>query len=678
MELEFSGVHFIYGLIFQRLGHGFKIKCDQGALLYMRWEDLKREMITVEIKLSEGTYEDFKYSLTKSEIYLSYPDNKVHIPMLIAVSEEYVDHVAHLTEQINDKYECPISSTVARMLREARPKWENVREVLVVQQERMRRYCGDDSASKIKEDDFMNVLRRTGGVIVTSEDAKHFWEYLVQCSTADSHSQRGRDTCLTIQELHKCLGPREQTYSSLANLMRENYTYHHKSNLGGGKVQDHIVEIFNSKPQVDENNSSVSNIQQSRLSHFPWQKDESDPVSNLKLRALQGLQNCNQETQAKFVQELHSKENSFNFSVARGVLHEAFSMAGIHFHPHDMEALWLEMQSTLRTLQASDIVHWLQLGHIPYQPSSSDVGKKHTYPYSAGRLDPAKPTGVLDPVHSSLNPRHTQPQSSWDYCSNKQESPRTSKLSTYRSENSKEIIEPDSESSPIDDTPPIKVGQNSNDATAAYKAAINGLLHQRPQLAHAFRRISIGSGLGKGEDVCETLQMPPFNVPLSHDETWDLVCHAAGVDRNTLPARVYLRFNDLISYLEDESKVYLQPKIDKRRASIQLKLRQCSKIRGNAQQMIEQFALLRTRLRHIRQRGTVTSWDAVPDICYPQEFVHLMESIGLCFTQEEIIYIYKSLNHEDGPMNTPAFFNQCKYGMPLGASISFLSSLCNE
>ena len=152
----------------------------------------------------------------------------------------------------------------------------------------------------------------------------------------------------------------------------------------------------------------------------------------------------------------------------------------------------------------------------------------------------------------------------------------------------------------------------------------------------------------------------------------------AGVETHTLPARVYLRFNDAIAFLEREAAELLQPEQDPRRVSIQQKLQTCRHVRGSALDMNEQSHLLRSRLRHIRQRGSVTSWDAVPDICYPQEFSQLMESISLCFTQEEIIYIYQCMNKEDDPTNTPSCFNQCKYGMPLGASISFLSSLCSH
>jgi hypothetical protein len=701
IKLQFPDLHFVYGLIYQRLGHDFQTKCHQGAMSYLKWEDLKREMITVEIKLSEGSYGDFKTSLLQSGIYLPYPDNKIHVPMLLAVAEDFMDYAADLTEEVNDIHECTISSTVARMLREICPKWPEISAALVEQQSvRARGYNQRDVG--ITEHDFMSVLHRNGGIIATAEDSQHFWEYLVQASSPSPSTLRGRETPLSLKEIELSLGPREQTYSSLSNLMRGKYTYSHKAN-SERRNEDHMDDIFHIPEE--SNHASANFPQNSSLAHFPWQVDEAHPVSNLRQRALAGLHHCSPEQLLHFVKGIYSKESSFNFSVARSVLQESFSEVGIHFSHHDMEALWLEIQASLHTLKASDLIRWLQLEQVPYTPITAPVptpsAARANYHPSAGRIDPAKHTGVLDPRHSSQNPRHIQPQSSWEAFSEdgSQDSQRKSSLADYappasvRSTPSVgsndsttpfgvQFGEPDHISTPVDDGSHSEQtqgnGAGDDGAMSAYKMALTSLLRDRPQLAHAFRRISNGSGLGRGEDVCDALLRPPFSINLSEDEVWNLVCRMAGVDRFTLPARVYLRFNDVISFLEREAAIHLQPKHDPRQVSIQKKLEACKNVRGSKIEMMEQSHILRTRLRHIRQRGAVTSWDAVPDICYPQEFTKLMESIGLILTQDEVIFVYRCVNKEHEPAITPSCFNQCRYGMPLGESIAFMSTLCSH
>ena len=633
IELEFTSVHFIFGLIFHRLGHAFQIRCDQGSLAHLRWEDLKREMANVEIKLSEGTYQDFQIALSKSGLYSPPPENKVNIIMLLAVAKDHVDHVSNLTEEVNDRYECPISSTVARILSVLVPKWVQIRTDLIGRQKCM--LATDKGVKLISESDFIDASRRTGGVIIAVADADHFWEYLIKKASQFSHQSftgtgNGK-ACLSIEELDFCLVPREQGSSSLSSLMRGEYTYGHKTSHERSRL-DHVSDIFNMGDQFENININAnSDLSSPKAAHFPWQADEEGSVSNLRLRALSGLQQCSADQIQRFVNMLYENESTFNYAVARTVLMEAFSSVNIHFTSQDMHSLWVEIQSSVQSTKAIDILRWLKLDHVSKDRMcrypSEHMKSSNRHQYSAGRID-AGNTQAPDPVHTAANPRHTQPRSTWDTPNLPEHQSMTSAVSnsTALADYAKKDVANDDWHARYDEPDINSVTENTETSEVAYKETLSKLLSDRAELAHVFRRISSGSGLGKGKDVCEALLRPPFSVPMSEQSMWKMVCQMAGVDQSASPARVYLRFNDVITYLENEAEMYLKPKEDPLKTSIISKLCSCKNIYGRKSEIIGQSHLLRTRLRHLRQRGSVTSWDAVPDVCYPQEFCQLMES----------------------------------------------------
>jgi hypothetical protein len=275
-------------------------------------------------------------------------------------------------------------------------------------------------------------------------------------------------------------------------------------------------------------------------------------------------------------------------SLPRGALLEALACADIHLTRLDAQDIWDEMATALRQqLKGVEVLQWLEV-EIPV-------------------AEPTEP-GLTTPLSGDSQPR------------------RSTTLGSYRDLNHNAVL------------------RDSSDAnrTSPRLQTIRSLLRNKAHLAFVFRSYGCGSGIVSGADLCHALRQVPFEITLDDTSLWAFVCQMVSIPPTSPPSSVFLRYNEVIDYLESELGS-LSPSVSTTlQASLRQKLEASRYIQGNPERVVGHLQILRQRLKNIQQRGSATSWEGVPDMCSIREFLSLLQTIDLTLSVEEAELIWEA------------------------------------
>jgi hypothetical protein len=275
-------------------------------------------------------------------------------------------------------------------------------------------------------------------------------------------------------------------------------------------------------------------------------------------------------------------------SLPRGALFEALACAEIHLSKNDSQDIWDEMATALRhQMKGAEILQWLEVD-IP-----------HTDLCEADALQPQpSPTPVGD-----------------------SQARRSTTLASYRDS----ILQ---DSSRVEEASPLL-------------KTIRSLLRNKAHLAFVFRSCGCGSGIVSGADLCQALRQIPFEITLDDISLWAFVCQIVSMPPTSPPSSVFLRYNEVIDYLESELR-HLSPSTSTTlQTSLIQKLKSSRSIQGNPERVLGHLQILRQRLKNIQQRGAATSWEGVPDMCSIREFLSLLQTIDLPLSLEEAELVWE-------------------------------------
>ena len=684
IEMRFVDIHFVFALISERLSSF--LREDK---TFIRWEELRRAMAREDIRLTEKLYLTFQRCLEDSGIFQPSPENKVNKFVLMKVSDFFRDRSLEEVCTVGggeggvagDPHDPDhMNYTVARLVRELSPHWAVLREQL----------CGTERNVFVSEDQLLRAVRGSGGLVMSAQDMHELWNYVTKKSGLDgTQSER-----LPLSTLDDVLIPKESNYSSFSALMRDE---HHPATVrpytGNPNKVDHLTSLFQEQQRMDltSNSPPPSCSRPHTASSFPWQRDEANAVSNVKTRVVAGLRRAGSDKQRAFINALYHNEKHYrNRVLPRGVLLEAFACADIHLNRHDAQELWDEAHATLPPpLRVEDLQRWLELEHVTPPAIDNDTtlsskgqwtgnGQRKTLSLAEMSYDRhnrryqahhAPAWGPLDGSGSPYREAHggSGRNGSADAIYD-QGSPRVS-----------DVDGPDAYGSAVYETPP----ESPSNTMMTPAVAAEAILTNQAHLAYCFRTLSSGGGLVKGPDLVKVLADSPFNIRMSRDALWAMVCGMAGTSPDAAEAHVYLRFNDAVRYLEAELQKTTLPPADLRHRNIFNKLHRSRFVKGSSAAMLEQANILRQRLKYSRQRGPVVSWDGVPDVCSPHEFLSLMNTIDVPLTLDEVEYIYDNVRILEarerdicgGRDEEQCMAYQIEHGFSLGCALRYLSDL---
>ena len=301
-------------------------------------------------------------------------------------------------------------------------------------------------------------------------------------------------------------------------------------------------------------------------------------------------------------------------SLPRGVLLEALASVEIHLSRNDAQDLWDEITANCKDyLKAVDILQWLGV-KIP-----SGESDEETY-----RIAPQE----------FVAPRKSISLASFHFPTHPVESAAPSWL--------------------------IQV--------------IQSLLKHKAHLAFTFRSCGGGSGIISAVDLYNALRQPPFQISLDDKTLWQFVYLVASMDTSVPPASVFLRYGEVVNYLEEELRRLTPTASMSLNSSLRQKLQQSRYIQGIPSRVVGHLQILRQRLRNIQQRGSATSWEGVPDLCSVREFVTLLQSIDLQISLEEADLIW-SESRKNGSEESR---DDGVRAISIGAGLAFLESLLNS
>lgn len=686
IETRFVDIHFIYKLIADRLP--IFLKQD---VTFLRWEELRRAMANEEIRLSENQYIMFQKSLVDSGIYLPQPENKLNRLVLTKVCDYFRDRYLE-NGSVDDEVGSGIgastsmSSSQSRLVRSLAPNWKSVKSKIQSINSRGAPEC------MVSQDQMLCAIRETGGIVITAADMRELWKYLVkQSNVVTGDRMASSEHMLYLSQIDALIAPKESNFSCFSALMRDEY---HPSVVrpytDNPNKQDHLKSILTERPNTCTS-SPPSKIPSNSVSSFPWQGDEANAVSNVKTRVLAGLRKAGREKQQAFVHALYHNEKHYrNKVLPRGVLLEAFACAGIHLNRHDVQDIWDEAHSTLPSpLRVADLQTWLQLDYIAAPVQSSPSRSGESTPITR------RPVSLADMSYDRHNRRYqahyapawAPPESRANFEPERQLTGRPDIIASQSlgsiSGGCASYQEPDFFSYDVD----RGECENEMSSVMTFAEAASILLANQPHLAYCFRTLSAGMGLVKGTDLAEVLKSAPFDINMSSTDLWAMVCGMAGARTDSPKASVYLRFNDAVRYLEGEIQKTTLPPADFRLRSIIDKLFRSKYVLGNSDSMLQQANILRQRLKYSRQRGPVVTWDGVPDVCSPHEFMSLMNTIDLPLSLDEVEFVYDNVRRQEltggsGGFGRDGLQEQCmagqiEHGFSLGSAIKYLSEILN-
>lgn len=695
---------FVFSLISQR--HSEIFKADT---VYSRWEDLKRLAIQSDIKLSEKMYMHLKNCLIETKILKDIVDGKIDMHLLKEVSDSYYDrnlipdslsHDANIDIESVSRHE---SSTVARILKQVLPQWQQLKKILNNYTANSSGYkslsnynsaTSNGAISKIQ----LNQGLRTAGTILATNDLSDLWTYLCRVTKQHNPYSADRVTSLTINDIENAFQPyisNQYDYGSMSAIMGEGGTdFAHKRHAVnrmdqvnyGGRGTDHIFDVMSTVPDLVSKSCSVSdsshgggggggawsplrnhhtnsaysdyseydrcNIRVTpQINNFPWQQNESEEMSNIKRRVLQFLSKVTSQDRMAITNRLiaESRRSPQSGILERNALKTILSFFGLNLSVSDSQNLWTEICSEVKDLRnVNELCKWLRLPIV----GDADGDQNRTAPSrSENRLE-AHPSN-----HDSWNPTV----------------PSTSASASVGPNVDGRSNGPDTLASALSD-------DDIDDDLALFESSVKILQRCKPELALLFRRLGGSTGTVRGSDVVHPFMHPPFTLPLNSDTCHRFVCRIAKVSLVTPPDLIYLRFNDIMNYLDVFQMNMIIHAEPREFVNIREKLRCSYIIKGKTELLISSLSNLRSRLRNMRTKGQVSSWEGLPDVVSINEFMKLMMTVDVRLTHEEIEFIHQLLfldkqkQHEkDGRGSGVEMVKE--NGLSLAAAINFFVTL---
>lgn len=344
-------------------------------------------------------------------------------------------------------------------------------------------------------------------------------------------------------------------------------------------------------------------------------------------------------------------------TLPRQVLREAFIVSNIHVTNNDVDNFWDEMLTNIKSpVGALEMIHWMGLDFI---------------------VDEINQNQTQEVVVNSHNNRNNSINS-------------TLQSQQYQSQQLLQKKQPISLSSFQDNLSPSSTTTTTTTNSSLSSLTLNSrleviqcILKNKAHLAFIFRTYGSGSGIVTGSDLCHALRQAPFSISLNDSSLWNLIYDIALVDLNTPKSSIFLRYNEVISYLEEEYERLTPSNHTKLQNSIKNKLIRSAYIRGSSKNLLSQLQILRQRLKVSQQRGMVTSWEGIPDMCSVREFITLCQTIDLMFTIEEVELIRlesRKIKTEEYSWNfiTGSSSNGNDSGVKavsIGGALSFLETL---
>jgi hypothetical protein len=641
LQVHFVTIHFVYALIYDRLRTRFHPNCFS-----IRWEELIRLMSSTDIRLSPETLELFRQSLMESGIFCP-REGRIDISLLLMASQSlsriYQEECkVSLRDQEKRKLESARnpSSTCLRNLQTLRPKWPNMRAQMLRSSRR----------EDISLSDFTHSVTREGGVVISPRDLHELWRYIAFTGNYDWSFEADRDLLLPIGLFDQVLKSPEANYSSLSALMRDPIGKPSglKCDQPSSNKEDHVTSLLITNDPILSRNPSYRPI----VSPFPWQRNETALVSNVRQRVIDGLQRTGHRypflplshslpfldpRQTKHFARSLMRAEKTRIALAgletlpRGVLLEALASFAIHLSRTDAQDLWDEITASCKGhLRAADILRWLGV-EVP-SPESDD---------RAEPIAPLEPTPSPSPQDFLIAPR------------------KAISLASFHSPTPRDSVSRHS--------PPWLL------------QVIQSLLKHKSHLAFTFRSCGGGSGIISAADLCHALRQPPFQVALDDNALWQFVYRIASMDPSVPPASVFLRYSEVVNYLEAELQRLFPSASSSLSSSLRQKLEQSRYVQGIPSRVVGHLQILRQRLRNLQQRGAVTSWEGVPDMCSVREFVALLQSIDLEISLEEADLIWaesrKSGSEESSWNFLTGSGDDGVRAISIGAGLAFLESL---
>lgn len=278
LQIHFVTIHFVYALLYDRLKTRLQPNCFS-----IRWEELTRLMSSADIRLSPETLQHFRQSLLQSGIFCP-QEGRINIPLLLMTSQSlsriYQEECkVSLIDEEKKRLESARnpSSACLRYLQTLQPRWANVRAQMIQ----------NSRSQNISFSDFMHSVATVGGVVISPRDLHELWRYVAFTGSCDSSFETDRNMLLPIELFDQVMKNPELNYSSLSALMRDPIEKPSglKCDQSSSNKADHVTSLLITDDFILSKNPSYRPI----VSPFPWQRNETALVSNVKQRVIDGL-----------------------------------------------------------------------------------------------------------------------------------------------------------------------------------------------------------------------------------------------------------------------------------------------------------------------------------------------------------------------------------------------------
>jgi hypothetical protein len=277
LQIHFVTIHFVYALLHDRIRNRFHPNCFS-----IRWEELIRLMSSTDIRLAPETLDLFRHSLLESRIFCP-QESRINISLLLFASESlsrlYQEKCkASLRDQERKKLQSSRHPNAClRYLQTLQPKWSNVRT-------QMLRSSRNQTVSF---SDFTHSVAREGGIVISPRDLQELWRYVAFYGDCDWSFEADQDLLLPIELFDRVMMNPEANYSSLSAVMRDPIGKPSglKCVQPSPNKEDHVTSLLITEDPVLPRNPGYRPI----ASPFPWQRNETALVSNVRQRVLDGL-----------------------------------------------------------------------------------------------------------------------------------------------------------------------------------------------------------------------------------------------------------------------------------------------------------------------------------------------------------------------------------------------------
>lgn len=633
LDTKYTEYHYIFALLHRRLQHVQET---------LRIEELKREMSAVDINLSTKTFHTFHMILLECGIQKSMDDNRVDMQLLLQVASRY--------ESPEPDPESPTSSlslTLQRIETSIRSKWSSIHTMLAT--------ILDTANHTTVSMASLGTALKISGVLLSITDLNALWKHLTSTIASTLY--------LHDLDAYYSTSPSEHSMSTLignhelpSHSHRRSYT-----NYSYASQVDHMNDIFSDA----DYQSTADESEYSTPSHMPWSSiDESRQASNLFRRVSTRLHALDCRKSKAFVKSLINADAK-DGSLSRYDISQGLYEAGITLNKSDAQKLYTELCGAAGgALQVQHVVEAFALD----MPNNTQIEEEETSSHAPREAwsESAPNISEMETLRVHAAPDVRRPVSLIDHMSSSEARP-TQRSHSDRNNESSSMRDIFHESG---DFPVETIEQRKEES-------VRILLKNKPQFAFVFRRLGQGSGAIKGKALVDTLLAAPFYLPMSYQEAWEFVCALAGVKPTVRESLVVLRYEDAMKYLENYLANVTAGEKYRTIQQLKYKLHRSGDVRGDRIRLYALTSLLRQRLKNMRMKGNVSTWEGVPEICSSHEFIYLLSSIGVEITQPDFLCILKCMEEKNGKgINSNLMDNETKE-IHLGQAIDFMCGLLN-